>query len=489
MPRHPLEIDGRRLRQMVGDVLDALIPWIEAQDSLPVSRVAGGAGRAAAVRRDLPAAGIGWRRALSTLVHQVLPSSLNTTSPGYLAYIPGGGLPHAAVADLFADLANRYVGLWMPAPAMVQLEIDVLRWFCGLVGLPAGSGGILTTGGSLANLAAVVAARRRLLPADFLRGVLYTCEQSHHSVAKAAFVAGFSERNLRVIPVDAALRIDPRALAAQVAADRAAGLQPFFVSANAGSTPAGTVDDLAALADLCAAEGLWLHVDAAYGGFFLLTERGRAALAGIDRADSVTLDPHKGLFLPYGTGALVVRRLDDLRRAHGVHANYLPPSQTESERWDFADLGPELSRDARGLRVWLPIVLHGADAFTTALDEKLDLAAAAAAALFALPHVRPVSPATLSLFSFAWEPPGSLDPDADSRRLLARINQRQRVFLTGATFFDPAVGRQVFAIRVCVLSFRTHADRIDMLVQDAADGIAALCRCQSCASSREESSR
>lgn len=472
--RHPLELDGPTLRHLVNAVLDALIPWLDAQDTLPVSRVAGGSKRAKAVRRTLPESGIGWRRALSTLVHEVLPKSLNTTSPGYLAYIPGGGLPHAAVADLFADLTNRYVGLWMPAPALVQLEIDVLRWFCSLIGYPEGSGGLLTTGGSLANLAAVVAARRRHLPEDFLDGVIYTSAQAHHSVAKAAYVAGFSERNLRVIPTDAAFRLDPGALVAAVEADRAAGLRPFFVAANGGSTAAGAVDDLAALADCCAAHHLWLHVDAAYGGFFLLTERGRAVLTGIDRADSVTLDPHKGLFLPYGTGAIVVRRLDDLRRAHAVHANYLPPSQTAADQWDFADLGPELSRDARGLRVWLPVMMHGTRAFTDQLDEKLDLAHAAAAAIFALPNVRPVSRCVLSLFSFRWEPPGSTDPDADTRRLLHRINQRQRVFLTGATFHDPAVGRSVFAIRVCVLSFRTHADRIAMLCEDVAAALAAL---------------
>ncbi|MBA2319819.1 MAG: decarboxylase, partial [Deltaproteobacteria bacterium] len=224
----------------------------------------------------------------------------------------------------------------------------------------------------------------------------------------------------------------------------------------------------------CEAEGLWLHVDAAYGGFFLLTERGRAALAGIARADSVTLDPHKGLFLPYGTGALVVRRLEDLRRANAVSASYLPASQTDGERWDFADLGPELSRDARGLRVWLPIVMHGADPFTRQLDEKLDLAHAAAAAVFALPGIRAVSPPTLSLFTFRWERPGAGDADADTRWLLARVNQRQRVFLTGATFHDPAVGREVFAIRVCVLSFRTHADRMAMLLEDLAAAMAII---------------
>jgi aromatic-L-amino-acid decarboxylase len=331
-----------------------------------------------------------------------------------------------------------------------------------MLGLPATAGGLLTTGGSLANLIAVIAARRERLPPDFLKGVVYTSEEAHHSVRKAALLAGLLPEHVRAIPTSNRFRLQPDALAGAVARDRAAGLSPFLLVASAGTTSTGAVDDLAALADIAERERLWLHVDAAYGGFFALTARGKATMAGIERADSVTLDPHKGLFLPYGTGCLVVRDREALRRAHAVPATYLPPMQSDEGLVDFCELGPELSRDARGLRVWLPLSMHGAAVFREALDEKLDLARRAADALRAMPGIEMVAEPELSLFAFrARAKDGSAESgDALSRRLVAKVNEKQRVLLTGTV----VKGR--FLARMCVLSFRTHKDRIDAAIDD-----------------------
>lgn len=464
----PLELDGAALRALTLAALDRLGPFLDGLPTQPTNRLDGSARLAAALRGPPPEQGLPWPRILATLFDRVIPVSLNAASPGYLGYIPGGGLPATALADLIADVANRYTGLWMPAPGLVQLEINVIRWLADLASYPPEAGGLLTSGGSLANLGGVVAAREALLPPDFLAGRIYTSDQAHHSVLKAARVAGFPVESVVSLPADARFRLDPEALRAAVRADRAAGRRPFLVVAQAGSTPVGAVDPLERLADLCAAEGLWLHVDAAYGGGFLLTERGRAALAGIGRADSIALDPHKGLFLPYGTGCLLVRERARLREAFAVGAAYLPPPQADPERWDFADLGPELSRPARGLRVWLPLALHGVAAFREALDEKLDLAAEAARRVAALPGVRLVNEPDLSLFALRAEPERlpAREWDAFNRRVLSRVNQRQRVLLTGVTLPDPRDGKPIFVIRVCVLSFRTHADRIDALLED-----------------------
>ncbi|HVY44854.1 MAG TPA: pyridoxal-dependent decarboxylase, partial [Minicystis sp.] len=373
----------------------------------------------------------------------------------------------AAVADLVALSTNRYVGIGQAAPALVELEANAVRWCAEMLGMPEGALGVLTTGGSLSNLVAVVTARRERLGDDLARGVVYVSDQAHHSVRKACAIAGISR--VRTLPSDAGLRLAPDEVARAVGEDRAAGLSPFLLVASAGTTNTGAVDPLGPLADVAAAHELFFHVDAAYGGFFALTARGRAALAGIDRADTVTLDPHKSLFLPYGTGCLVARDPEALRRAHAMTADYLPPPQDEQDLVDFADLGPELSREARGLRLWLPLKLHGAAAFRVALDEKLDLARAAADAIAALPSARVVAPPALSLFAFRVEPPGVAPEAADAlnRAVLAGINARRRVFLTGA------VVRGRFVIRVCVLSFRTHADRIDALVEDAGAAIDA----------------
>ena len=264
------------------------------------------------------------------------------------------------------------------------------------------------------------------------------------------------------MPSDERFRLRPGPLAEAIRADRVAGMTPFLVVGSAGTTNTGAVDDLEALADLAAAENLWFHVDAAYGGFFVLTERGRARLAGIDRADSLVLDPHKGLFLPYGTGCLLVRDAAALHRTHHVEADYMPQFQSEPDLVDFCEISPELSRDFRGLRVWLPLKMHGLGAFRAALDEKLDLAEWACGELEKLDDVEVVARPQLSIVAFRLAPAG-LDREATNRLnrdFLERINARRRVFLT-ATTLD---GR--FVLRICVLSFRTHRERMEQCLED-----------------------
>ena len=330
------------MRRLVELAVDRIVAHIESLPSQPSVDVEGGVELARSLSEPLPETPTPYAQLLDLLFERAVPKSFNTAGPGYLAYIPEGGLFHTALADLIADSVNRYVGVWAAAPALVQLEANVGRWFCDVVGYPAGALGLLTSGGSLANFTAVVAARRERLPDDFLGGVLYASDQVHHSVQKAAMLAGFPPQNVHAVASDARFRLDLEALRSAIAADRAAGRTPFLVVGTAGTTNTGAVDDLAALAALAGAERLWLHVDAAYGGFFLLTERGRRIMRGIERADSVTLDPHKGLFLPYGTGALVVRDGGALRRAHGMHADYLPALPPESDLIDFSEVSPEL---------------------------------------------------------------------------------------------------------------------------------------------------
>ena len=459
---HVLEPSPEEMRRLVAAALDRIVGHVGTLAAQPAADVSGGAELARSLAEPLPEKGAPFEELLTFLFERAVPKSYNTAGPGYLAYIPGGGLFATAVADLLADSFNRYVGVWAAAPALVQLEANVVRWLGEIVGYPAGSLGILTSGGSLANFTAVVTARRERLPEDFLAGVVYASDQAHHSVQKAAVLAGFPTRSVRAIGTGADFRMDVDALRAAVSEDRAAGRKPFLVVGNAGTTNTGAVDDLGALAVLCADEGLWLHVDAAYGGFFVLTERGRRALRGLERADSVTLDPHKGLFLPYGTGALVVRDGATLRRAHSHPAHYLPPLQQADDLLDFNEISPELSRPFRGLRVWLPVKLYGIDAFRRALDEKLDLARWAAEEVARVPGVEMVAPPQLSLFAFRLVRDGLSGPATDdlNRRFLDAVNARGRVFLTGTT----TGGR--FLVRLCVLSFRTHRDRMEMALDD-----------------------
>ena len=450
------------MRDMVAQAMDRVVPYLAALPEQRMHTMTGGKKLARWLREPLPEEGAPFDKLLTLLFSRVFPATINTASPGYLAYIPGGGLFHAAVAELVTLSVNRYVGLFAAAPGLVQLEANVLSWFAAMVGMPEKSGGLLTTGGSMANLTALVTARRERLPPDFLRGILYTSTEAHHSVRKAALIAGFPEGSVREIATDDHFRMIPAALEAAIAEDRAAGKTPFFLAAAAGTTNTGAVDDLETLATLAERERLWFHVDAAYGGFFLLTERGRAVMKGISSADSVTLDPHKSLFLPYGTGCLLVRDRESLRRAHAVAGAYMPPMQTEDDLVDFCEIGPELSRDSRGLRVWLPLKMHGARVFRAELDEKLDLARVAVEALRKIEGVEIVAEPELSLLAFRVRRAGQSDVEVDAltRRVIAAVNERQRVFLTGAV----VKGR--YLIRMCILSFRTHRERVDMAIED-----------------------
>jgi aromatic-L-amino-acid decarboxylase len=335
---------------------------------------------------------------------------------------------------------------------------------------PPSTRGLLTTGGSMANFNAIVCARERHLEAEIRRGVLYTSTQAHHSVLKSAKLAGIMPDRVRSLPVDARFRMQLEALASAIRKDRAQGLVPFLVVSSAGTTNTGAVDPLDGIADVAVSEGLWHHVDGAYGAFFHACPSLRPLLAGLPRADSLTLDPHKGLFLPYGTGALLVRDGAALRAAHGATAGYLPEVPDADEFYDPSQHGPDLSRGFPGLRVWLAVKLYGAERLLAAIAEKRALAVSAADAIGALPGVVMVAPPHLSLFAFyvTWPGASRLQENDATRRLLERVLARQHVMLTGCTVDDR------FLARVCVLSFRTRAAEIDLAVREVAEEVARV---------------
>ncbi|WP_224249088.1 pyridoxal phosphate-dependent decarboxylase family protein [Hyalangium gracile] len=406
-------------------------------------------------------------------VDQARDCAFETAGPGFMAGVPGGGLYVSALAEFYARAINRYGSFAFGAPALAALEESVLRWIAQEVcGMPAGSSGFLTTGGSLATLSAVVTARESRLGEDIAQGTIYVTEYTHHSVAKAAWLAGIKRGNVRVVPCTDELRMDLCAASALIREDRKAGRRPFLLAATAGTTVTGAIDPLSEMAALARQEGLWLHVDAAYGGFFRLTSRGRQRLAGLEQADSIALDPHKSLFLPFGTGALVVREPALLAAAHAERGSYMQDAQSTESLPNYSDLSPELTREVRGLRVWLPLHLHGVAAFRAELDEKLDLAEQAHRRLAAVPTLELPWAPELSTVAFRVRPrdasPAAVaEADQATVELLQRINSSGRVFLMSAV----AGGRQI--IRVCILGHRTHQDRVaealDIIVSAATE--------------------
>jgi len=451
-----LEPGPEVMRELIRGAADRVVTHLSTLDSQRASDTDGELEVARLVAGEpLPEQGTSYESLLELLFGRLLPKGCNTNSPGMFSYVNCGSAIHGAIADFITAATNPYVGYWAAAPGMAEIERTTIRWFCDMLGLPESAGGVLLSGGSMANLTAIVTARRTVLGDAFSAGTIYASDQAHHSLRKAAMVAGFPQDAVRSVPSDGDRRMRLDALAERVAGDEELGRVPFCLVATAGTTSSGAVDDLERLATFARERKLWFHVDAAYGGCFALTERGKAALRGIEQADSVVLDPHKSLFTPYGTGCLLVRDIGQLERAHELHSDYIEDLVELGEEagvTNFADLSLELTRSMRGLRIWLPLKLLGAAAFRRALDEKLDLARSASARIQSMPGFELVAPPQLSILAFRATQPGASGEELDALNLalLRRVNRRGNVHLS-ATRFDGRV-----ALRICVLSLRSH---------------------------------
>jgi aromatic-L-amino-acid/L-tryptophan decarboxylase len=378
---------------------------------------------------------------------------------GDLGYIPSGGLYAGAVAAFLAAGVHAFTGAAFESPALVALEEGVLRWMASVLGLPPTSQGLLVSGGSMANQAAIVCAREAA-GAEFGFGRVWLPPLAHHSLRKALHLCGVPAQAVADMPADDRGAPDPAALRVRIAADAAAGRRSWLIVGVAGSTDTGSIDPLPALADIATECGAWFHVDAAYGGFFVLTDRGRERLHGIARADSVTLDAHKGLQLPYGLGAVLVRHPGSLARAHaapahgGAPAAYMRDVPPENDLPHYFDRGPELTRPFRGLLAWLPLQLHGVARFREALDGSLDLAQAASERLVAMPGVDVWGVPSLSIVAFRCKA-----GDTRTHGLQEVINASGRFRVSGTVLDGKA------AVRLAFLNHRTGWAELDVLMR------------------------
>lgn len=378
------------------------------------------------------------------------------TSGGNFSYIPNGSLESGMIAAWLGAGANSYTGVSSEAPAMVALEEGVLKWMAELLGLPPGTGGLLLSGGSLANQTAIVCARTRL--GGKADGTIYVSELVHHSVVKAAHLVGIPSDAIRTVGTDNEGRCDPEALQVLIDADVANGHRPFLIVGVAGSTDTGSIDQLERLAEIAERVGAWYHVDAAYGGFFALTARGRERLRGIERADSVTIDAHKGLFLPYSVGALLVRDPSTLVEAHEGWGSYLRGIPAIEGLPHYTQRGPELTRPNRAALVWFPLHLHGTAAFAEELDRMLDLAELAHRRLAAMAGIVVGPPPATSIVTFR----ASTGDDATDE-IVAGLHATRR-FQVSTTTVD---GRAV--IRLAFFSPRTTEARVAEALDVIAD--------------------
>lgn len=382
---------------------------------------------------------------------------------GDLAFIPSGGIFSGAVAAFLAAGVHAFTGASFEAPGLVAIEESVLRWLAGIFGLPARAEGILLSGGSMANQTAIVCARRRGFDAE--RSRVYLSERAHHSLHKALHLSGIPDRCVRPVATNGSSSIDVDALSGQLERDCAAGLKPWLIVGVAGSTDTGAVDALEALAALAVRYGAWLHVDAAYGGMFALTERGALRLKGIAAADSITVDAHKGLMLPYGVAALLVRHPGALAEAHAGSGNYLRDVPELPGLPHYFQRGPELTRPYRGLLVWWPLQLHGVAAYRRALDRSLDLAVEAARRLQTLAGIDVVNEPELSIVAFK-----ASRGDVDTEAILAALNDSGRLHVSSTRLDGSA------CVRLAFLHPKTGLREIDAVLQICAATLQAQSR-------------
>jgi glutamate/tyrosine decarboxylase-like PLP-dependent enzyme len=460
----PLEPDSHQRRELGTQVLDHALDFLDQIEDAPSLRPA-----SEAFARYLETEFTEEGRALDMVLDYVgaciEKPGIATTSPRFMGYIPGGGLFHSALGDMLAAASNKYSGFAPAAPGAVRIENACVGWLASVIGYPATAAGTLTSGGSMANLTAIVAARDARDAEG--GGAVYLTRFAHHCVDKALHIAGRGRSPRRVIPTDANYRMSVEALEQALEEDRRDGVRPWLVVASAGTVDTGSIDPLQEVADLSHRYGAWLLVDGAYGGLFALCDEGKAKLRGIDQADSVALDPHKTLFLPYGTGAAIVRDGRHLLDAFSASAEYIRPFSETDVGPSPADLSPELTRHFRAMRLWLPLQIAGVVAFRAAQAEKLALARYFHARLNDLGGWDAGPQPDLSVVAFRYLS-DSGDVDEFNERLIKHVQEEGRVMLSG-TRID---GR--FYLRCAILCFRTHVEHVDEAIDAVVRGVAAL---------------
>jgi aromatic-L-amino-acid decarboxylase len=468
-PVPDLDWDASRARELTGAMLDLWCELLDRMGELPVSRPLDEAGVARAAALPVPEQPLSVPELANLLRPLVLEHSTLCGHPGFMAYVSGSGTVPGAAADLLAAAFNPNVGGWTLSPAATELELHLMRWLAGQFGLPAGAGGLMTSGGAASNLTALKAARDARTDGDVrqdgvggLRLVLYASAEAHATIAEAADMLGLGERAVRSIAVDDGYRMSIGDLRRAVADDLAAGMHPFAVVATAGTTATGAIDPLPAVADLCAEHDLWLHVDAAYGGAAALAPELRPLLRGIERADSIAFDPHKWLYTPQSSACLLVRDPRSLLRSYSIDAAYVRDDASLSGRGtNIGELGPQWSRAFMALKVWLSLAAHGTEAYGRRIAHDVELARYLDRRVREHPDLEPMCPVTLSIACFRYAPAAGLDAaalDMLNERLMVAIRRDGRAFPSNAELG----GR--YCLRACLVNHRTEAADVDALV-------------------------
>lgn len=458
-----MELTAEQRQQLGSDALDWVLRYFQDQSTLPVYPTISERDLSAQLRSPLPIAAERPQDVFEEFAG-IVDGSRHNGHPRMFGYVQSAGSFAGVVGDFLASALNQNVTSWRSAPSATTIEHQVIEWLKAMVGFGPEGTGVLLSGGSFANFAGIAAALRASTEIDLNReGVaalpglprIYVSAMTHMSIAKAASLLGVGKKAIVVIPIDDAFRMDVPALARQIAEDRDAGHHPVCVVASAGEVNTGAIDPIDAIADVCAAAGVWLHVDGSYGALAALSPHVQGAMSGLARADSMSLDPHKWLYAPVDVGCLLVRRDADLRRAFAEGASYINVV-TDRDMSDYAywDHSPELSRRFRALKIWFLLKIHGARALQDAIDANIAAAHHLADLVARSDDFELLAPAPLSIVCFRY----ARADDAFNRRLMVEVQRDGDAYLSNATIN----GR--FALRACIVNFRTTTGDVERLL-------------------------
>jgi len=412
--------------------------------------------------QPFPDDGIGVDQLFGLITEKIVPNSTTVAHPRFLAYVlpPPNGI--APFAEGIASALNQNCNFWQLSPAANVIERKVIGWLSGLFNYPETAGGILTSGGSMASLAAIATAIEDKYPGDFRRDglqagharlVLYTSEEAHRCIEKNAVILGLGLDNVRKIPVDSSFRMRVDLLRAAIRLDREAGHQPFCVVAAGGTINTGAIDPTSELAQFCAQEDLWLHVDGALGALFVLSDRCKDELVPCGRADSIALDPHKMLFAPLEAGCLLVKDRQKLKRAFQFASSYLTIDE-DPLLTNFLEYGPELSRSFKAFKIWCSLQTFGLKAFVSAIDQTLELSQYMAERIRQDHALDLLAPVRLNAICLRLKDRTDEENQAVLRRVVAE----------GTALLGPAQIRGRFGLRACIANYRTQREDIDLVL-------------------------
>ena len=447
-----LQLGPDEMRELGYQVVDMLVAHFETLSDKPVTRKGTREDMERVFAEPIPEHPADGKELLEFVEREVFTNVMHLDHPRFFAFVPGAGNYMSVLADALVSGFNVFSSTWLESSSAAQIELVTIDWLRSACGLPESAGGIFVSGGSMANITALAVARHIRLQDDMAGAVVYCSDQTHSSVERGLTTLGFGPQQLRKLPSDGAFRLDLHAFRQAVSADAAAGLRPFCVVANAGTTNTGAIDPLSELGTYCRANDLWLHVDGAYGAAAALSKRGRSLLSGLELADSIAIDPHKWLFQPYEIGCTLVCEARWLTESFHILPEYLADIEREAGEVNFCDRGIQLTRMFRALKLWLSMKRFGRAAFAAAIEHGFEMAEYAERCVRDLANWEVVSPAQMGVVTFRYVPPHIADAGA-----LDQLHHRivDAMIEDGFAMVATTVLRGKTAMRMCTINPRT----------------------------------